>query len=166
MALNALDKWLPKQTPVTHMPFSLPALSCPPAAFSVGNSSGEKDNSRLEPLKPAKKTGRTYGARESSFSRSRRQQPRTRKPCCPEVGPSEGRSAALASVPALSKGSPEQTAAVPRQLTDRSWLQGQEVGRHGDSSPDAPQLLVGGVRSLWEPGGQTRAVFGRIGTRK
>lgn len=64
------------------------------------------------------------------------------------------------------RGSPEQTAAVPRQLRDRSWLQGQEVRCHGDSSPDAPQLLVRGVRSLWEPGRQTRAVFGRIGTRK
>lgn len=33
-------------------PFSLPTLSCSPAAFSVGNSSGEKDNSRLEALEP------------------------------------------------------------------------------------------------------------------
>lgn len=35
-------------------PFSLPTLSCSPAAFSVGNSSGEKDNSRLEALEPVR----------------------------------------------------------------------------------------------------------------
>lgn len=33
-------------------PFSLPDLSCSPAAFNVGKSSGEKDNSRFETLEP------------------------------------------------------------------------------------------------------------------
>lgn len=65
-------------------PFSLPALSCPPAAFSVGNSSGEKDNSRLEPLKPAKKTRKTYGAREMGITSSlphRLHAPKATAPC-------------------------------------------------------------------------------------
>lgn len=43
-------------------PFSLPTLSCSPAAFSVGNSSGEKDNSRLEALEPVRQI--SVGLRE------------------------------------------------------------------------------------------------------
>lgn len=65
-------------------PFSLPALSCPPAAFSVGNSSGEKDSSRLEALKPVKRTGKTYGASEVGTDGPQLQQFRALTPRWPE----------------------------------------------------------------------------------
>lgn len=59
-------------------PFSLPTLSCSPAAFSVGNSSGEKDNSRLEALEPVRQI--SVGLRSFHSSNSLTRSPWKRIP--------------------------------------------------------------------------------------
>lgn len=99
-------------------PFSLPALSCPPAAFSVGNSSGEKDNSRLEPLKPAEKTRKTYGASEISTDSPLLRGPRAEAtPPCHGAGPRgpAGGSPLLLTY-AVSGGPPRDVSTLPVEV--------------------------------------------------